>query len=747
MVEERYEIRGKIGQGGVGVVYKAYDTQLRREVAIKRVLADELEGDYDTATKNLLKEATALSSVQHPHICTVYDAGLDEDGPFVVMELINGKTLDEMVERGSLTYEDFREVAIQSQEAMIAAQELNLVHRDLKPSNVMVSWLPSGRFQIKLVDFGLAKFSAKPSLQTIDHGDAVFGSIFFMAPEQFERTPLDQRTDMYSLGAMFYYALSGNYPFDGDTAPQVMASHLQNSVIPLQQIRPDLPVWLCEWVMWHIQRDMDHRPESALLALQKFLADESGIPQADTAQVTQLGIPAAPILRKAITGLQSVRPVDNITGPLSSLTPAAVNTITSPQPILSPTGRSNPSTTPVAIQPRGNIGSAPVDTTSAIPPDPSTAVIPVIEPQPKKPMNKTTLIVIGSMLTIALIIVCFVFFGARNEQNHQDVYSILIKDIESKKTLTVTRTELDNLLTSMVKNTIKDKIGGYTAMSKAVAKDGSFSPTLEIAKFITVPGQDIKDESMRQIYKAIYINPSHDPEADMLLLDYAIRNPDKPHIAYAINKMKEFADDSYIESILAIYDKATMITTRASCANTVTEIIKRSNTKSNIATNLITRYKGAWDEDKKLSYLRLLGTTGSKEALEILYQALNHDEIKYRMSAFKALSTSPSIEPFEAMIKVYEVEENETHLSKYRKDIFNLLKSNNHLPDQQKTEYWMKMLESSPTERSSKHVIAELSGIDSELASTLLKKIIASPDQNATIKQFATERLKKRSNR
>jgi serine/threonine protein kinase len=225
MVEERYEIRGKIGQGGVGVVYKAYDTQLRREVAIKRVLADELEGDYDTATKNLLKEATALSSVQHPHICTVYDAGLDEDGPFVVMELINGKTLDEMVERGSLTYEDFREVAIQSQEAMIAAQELNLVHRDLKPSNVMVSWLPSGRFQIKLVDFGLAKFSAKPSLQTIDHGDAVFGSIFFMAPEQFERTPLDQRTDMYSLGAMFYYALSGNYPFDGDTAPQVMASH------------------------------------------------------------------------------------------------------------------------------------------------------------------------------------------------------------------------------------------------------------------------------------------------------------------------------------------------------------------------------------------------------------------------------------------------------------------------------------------------------------------------------------------
>ena len=212
MVEERYEIRGKIGQGGVGAVYKAYDTQLRREVAIKRVLSDELDMNNENATKNLLQEATALSSVQHPHICTVYDAGLDDEGPFVVMELINGKTLDEMVERGTLTYADFREVAIQSQEAMIAAQELKLVHRDLKPSNVMVSWLPSGRFQVKLVDFGLAKFSPKPSLQTIDHGDSVFGSIFFMAPEQFERIELDQRTDMYSLGAMFYFTLAGVYP-------------------------------------------------------------------------------------------------------------------------------------------------------------------------------------------------------------------------------------------------------------------------------------------------------------------------------------------------------------------------------------------------------------------------------------------------------------------------------------------------------------------------------------------------------
>ncbi|MCP5536041.1 MAG: protein kinase [Akkermansiaceae bacterium] len=271
MSEERYEIRGKIGQGGVGAVYQAFDTQLNREVAIKRVLAEGGYEDQGEATKHLLKEATALSSVQHPHIVTVYDAGIDADGPYVVMELIHGRTLDEMVERGTLTWNDLREVALQTQEALIAAQDLNLVHRDLKPSNVMVCWLPSGKFQVKIVDFGLAKFSATPSLQTIDHGDAVFGSIFFMAPEQFERTPLDKRTDMYAMGCLYYYALTGEYPFTGDTAAEVMASHLQHHVKPIGELRPDVPQWGCDWIMWHIERRMDDRPKDARESLERFL--------------------------------------------------------------------------------------------------------------------------------------------------------------------------------------------------------------------------------------------------------------------------------------------------------------------------------------------------------------------------------------------------------------------------------------------------------------------------------------------
>ena len=136
MIEDRYEIRSKIGQGGVGAVYRAFDRHLNREIAIKRVLADGGYENQEEATEAMLKEATALCSVQHPHIVTVFDAGVDKDGPYVVMELLSGRTIDEMIERGTLTFEDFREVAVQSQEALIAAQALDLVHRDIKPTNL-----------------------------------------------------------------------------------------------------------------------------------------------------------------------------------------------------------------------------------------------------------------------------------------------------------------------------------------------------------------------------------------------------------------------------------------------------------------------------------------------------------------------------------------------------------------------------------------------------------------------------------
>lgn len=383
MKEDRYEIKDKIGEGGIGAVYRAFDRRLNREVAIKRVLPEGGFENQQDAVDHLLKEAKSLSSVQHPHIVTVYDAGVDDEGPYVVMELLHGRTLDEMVERGSLTLEDFREVALQSQEALIAAQDLDLVHRDLKPTNVMVTWSASGKFQLKLVDFGLAKFSAKPSLQTIDHGDAVFGSIHYMAPEQFERSPLDQRTDMYAMGCMYYFCLTGRPPFDGETGPEVMASHLQHRVTPLHELRADLPPWVSDWVMWHIEREMDKRPANARDSLKKFLMSDQQNPEnPEEAKPDQ---PKRPKLVFPGADSPPATPVvPDSPDPGAAPPPAEVPTGTAPQPIEPPAGK-KPSVHTTGQVTESSPPADPPATPPETPPEPPAAEQPESAPEPPAP--------------------------------------------------------------------------------------------------------------------------------------------------------------------------------------------------------------------------------------------------------------------------------------------------------------------------------------------------------------------------
>ncbi len=285
-MSERYEVQGKIGQGGLGEVYLARDMQLDREVAIKRVKAPE-DANLAQLEEDLFREAKTLSALMHPNIVTIFDAGRDEKGPFVVMELLKGETLDQVIDRGKLTVEDFKEVVIQVMEGMIAAQSRGLVHRDLKPGNIMINWLASGRFQAKILDFGLARFTKVARPQTQDQGEGIFGSIFFMAPEQFERLPLDARTDMYSLGCIFYQILSTKHPFDGETAMDVMVSHLQHLVVPLLELRDDMPRWMADWVMWLLSRDMEDRPADAQVALDAFMAGR--LPHAPPEPVASVG--------------------------------------------------------------------------------------------------------------------------------------------------------------------------------------------------------------------------------------------------------------------------------------------------------------------------------------------------------------------------------------------------------------------------------------------------------------------------
>jgi serine/threonine protein kinase len=368
-MEERYEMRGKLGQGGLGTVFRAWDHALKRDVAVKRIASTYEGSQREEATRQMEKETGALAALQHPNIVTIFDVGADEDGPFVVMELLTGQTLDDVVARAPLTWQDFRELALQIQEALVAAQDLGLVHRDLKPSNIMLNWLPSGRFQAKVVDFGLAKFSPKPSAQTVDQSDAVFGSIFYMAPEQFERGALDARVDMYSIGCVYYFTLTGESPFQGDTGPQVMAAHLEHRVVPLAQLRPDLPRWVSDWVMWHINRHATERPANARESLKTFIQLDVPATQTMSTGEPQPEAPKRP--RLIIPGAAAPAPV-------APPVPEPVITQAAPQPLAPPVGAppSLHSTAPqAAVEPEP----------SPVAPPPAQAYVPAPPPPPPPP--------------------------------------------------------------------------------------------------------------------------------------------------------------------------------------------------------------------------------------------------------------------------------------------------------------------------------------------------------------------------
>ncbi|NLG36042.1 MAG: serine/threonine protein kinase [Lentisphaerae bacterium] len=267
MIADRYEIREAIGSGGAGAVFQAWDTQLQRFVAVKRWNAPEPMLDDPEGTERLWREAMTLAAIQHPNILTIHDFGVDDEGPYVITEFVDGETLDRVIARGPLDREAFAEAAQQVLEGLIAAHQAGLIHRDLKPQNIMRTRLASGAWQYKILDFGLARFVSQPTVQSLEGHTGIYGSILYIAPEQLRHQPLDARTDIYAFGCLCYYMLSGHHAIDGETIPDLITRNLEHQVTPLSDIQPGLPADLCAWVMKALAFDPAERFPTAAAAL------------------------------------------------------------------------------------------------------------------------------------------------------------------------------------------------------------------------------------------------------------------------------------------------------------------------------------------------------------------------------------------------------------------------------------------------------------------------------------------------
>ena len=226
-----YEIVSLLGAGGMGEVYRARDTKLNRDVAIK-VLPDSFANDAERLAR-FTREAQTLASLNHPNIAHIH--GLEESNGVraLVMELVEGEDLSQRIARGPIPIDEALPIAKQIAEALEAAHEQGIIHRDLKPANIKVR--PDGT--VKVLDFGLAKaMDGAPAASNLTHSPTlsmmatqagvILGTAAYMSPEQAKGFPADQRSDVFSFGSVLYEMLTGRQPFKGDTAPDVLASVL-----------------------------------------------------------------------------------------------------------------------------------------------------------------------------------------------------------------------------------------------------------------------------------------------------------------------------------------------------------------------------------------------------------------------------------------------------------------------------------------------------------------------------------------
>ncbi|HEV2982883.1 MAG TPA: serine/threonine-protein kinase, partial [Vicinamibacterales bacterium] len=262
-----YRILDRLGQGGMGVVYRAEDTRLGRQVALK-FLPPELAGTAEVLER-FRREARLASSLNHPNICTVYDIGEHDGHQYMVLELLDGRTLKEEIARDPLPFDRALDLAIEIADALDAAHANGIIHRDVKPANIFVT-----RRQAKVLDFGIAKLAhgvpaaaeSDVARTTLEHATTLgttMGTVSYMSPEQARGGELDSRTDLFACGIVFYEMTTRTLPFAGPTPMAIFEALLTRTPPPPSSVNAAIPAGFDRIISKALEKNVDLRYQTA----------------------------------------------------------------------------------------------------------------------------------------------------------------------------------------------------------------------------------------------------------------------------------------------------------------------------------------------------------------------------------------------------------------------------------------------------------------------------------------------------
>ena len=410
-VDGRYQVLERIGEGGMGSVYRAKQMPVGREIALK-VLRRDLSDDA-AAVRRFFHEAKVVSKLRHPNTVTLYDFGQSDDGLlFIAMELMTGFSLDRIAKSGGFGLEEIVEVGIQICQALAEAHELDIVHRDLKPSNIFVDEV-GARKLVKILDFGIAKIKDVGSNLTLT--GMVFGTPAYMSPEQAQGLDIDGRTDLYALGVLLFELVTGRLPYPGDSPMKIAMAHILQPIPDPEELSlfKPLPPALTHLIRKMLAKEPDHRPPSSqvvrreLVEVGKYLTEHPAHPFAPTIpDASDSGVSALGAVAAAGEPLIAVRERIPETGPTvgspAATGPQAVQEVyeTNPQPEVQP----------------DKITEV-IDVPEAIPP---SAVTKVMEAPPPAPERSSAFLGYGILLALgsltALIVLFLIRFGGDDNE-------------------------------------------------------------------------------------------------------------------------------------------------------------------------------------------------------------------------------------------------------------------------------------------------------------------------------------------